>query len=133
MLYQLSYFRINGTCNITDNVSALFSRQESCNSILVGRVGLEPTYCEVHYSRLMTQVGFTDQCCYLPMIKFYPTESCLLRRQDSNHPSTFIKHQPAMLQRPGHSVILYHILESNQFTPGSYLVSHVSSRLATCD
>jgi len=65
------------------------------------------------------------------MIKFYPTESSLLRRQDSNHTSNFLKHQPAMLQRPGHSVILYHILELNQFTPGCSLAIYVSPQTCT--
>lgn len=32
----------------------------------MGRVGLEPTYCKVHYDDLLMQIGFTDQCRYLP-------------------------------------------------------------------
>ena len=27
-------------------------------------VGLEPTYCEVHYDNLLKQIGFTDRCRY---------------------------------------------------------------------
>ena len=35
---------------------------------MVGEVRLELTYCEVQYGDLLTQVGFTDQCRYSPII-----------------------------------------------------------------
>ena len=35
---------------------------------IVGEVRLELTYCEVQYGDLVTQVGFTDQCRYSPIV-----------------------------------------------------------------